>query len=194
LLAAERGPAVAVDLAGDLSDALGLPPPAGPGVGDWLAAAPAPAPGALRRLAGPAGPHLELIGPGHLGLARLPVTESSWQRLSEELASFSDAVVVDAGGPPPRFVAEAGVASWLVIRPCYLALRRAAALPQGTATGVVVVNEPGRALSTRDVERTLQLPIVADVPIDPAVARAVDAGLLLGRMPATLARGLRGAP
>jgi hypothetical protein len=78
----------------------------------------------------------------------------------------------------------------LVLRPCYLALRRATSL-ETRATGIVVVDEPGRALRRRDVEEVTGLPVVAEVPVDPAIARAVDAGLLSCRMPPTLGRALR---
>jgi hypothetical protein len=60
-------------------------------------------------------------------------------------------------------------------------------------TGIVLVTEPGRALGARDVERAIGAPVVAEVPYDPAVARAVDAGLLATRLPGSIARPLRGA-
>ena len=44
-------------------------------------------------------------------------------------------------------------------------------------TGVVLIDEPGRALTSRDVEHALGVPVVAEARLDPAVARAVDAGL-----------------
>jgi hypothetical protein len=75
--------------------------------------------------------------------------------------------------------------SLLVTRPCFLAVRRAARSPR-RATGVVVVNEPGRTLSADDVGAALRLPVVATVEVDPAVARLVDAGLLTARMPRSL--------
>ena len=77
-----------------------------------------------------------------------------------------------------------------MIRPCYLALRRATQLP-GRVSGIVLVDEPGRALGRRDVESVIGVPVVAEIPLDPAVARAVDAGLLSCRLPATLGRALK---
>ena len=59
--------------------------------------------------------------------------------------------------------------------------------------GVVLVAEPGRALRVPDIERTLGVPVVATISHDPAVARAVDAGLLAARLPRVLQRELRGA-
>jgi hypothetical protein len=64
-----------------------------------------------------------------------------------------------------------------VTRPCYLALDRARRSPI-TPTSVVVVDEPGRSLRRSDLERSVGAPVVAVVPWDPRIARAVDAGLL----------------
>jgi hypothetical protein len=82
--------------------------------------------------------------------------------------------------------------SLLVLRPCYLALRRAVAAPF-RPSGVVLVREPGRALTRRDVEAVLGVPVRAEVDVDPAIARAVDAGLLTARLPRGLERALRDA-
>ncbi len=67
--------------------------------------------------------------------------------------------------------------SLLVTRACYLSLRRLVAGPV-RPSGVVLVTEAGRALGRADVEDVVGVPVVAEVPIEPAVARAVDAGLL----------------
>lgn len=80
--------------------------------------------------------------------------------------------------------------SVLVTRPCYLALRRAMALTP-RPTEVIVVREPGRVLSRHDVEHVVRAPVVAEVEVDPGVARTVDAGGLAGRLPRSLARALR---
>jgi hypothetical protein len=91
--------------------------------------------------------------------------------------------VMDCGradqAPPTSH--HAGAVRWLVVRgPCYLALR--AALDGGwPADGVVLLAEPGRALRAADVSDVLGVPVVAEVSVDPRVARAVDAGLLLGQ-------------
>ena len=72
----------------------------------------------------------------------------------------------------------------LVIRPCYLALRRAlngGACP--AASAVVVVAEPGRALDDTDVAAVTGLPVIATVALRADIARAVDAGVLADRLP-----------
>jgi hypothetical protein len=79
-----------------------------------------------------------------------------------------------------------------VTRPCYLSLRRAVSLAL-RPSGVVVMNEAWRALGADDIEHVLGTPVVAEVPHDPAVARAVDAGVLASRLPHGLERAMRGA-
>jgi hypothetical protein len=73
----------------------------------------------------------------------------------------------------------------LVTRHCYLALRRTVALHL-PIDGIVTIHEPGRALSDRDVEGAVGAPVIASLPWDPMVARAIDAGLLATRPPASL--------
>ncbi len=60
-------------------------------------------------------------------------------------------------------------------------------------SGVVLVSEPGRALGAKDVEDVLGVPVRAEVTVEAAVARAVDAGLLASRLPRSLERALRRA-
>jgi hypothetical protein len=89
-------------------------------------------------------------------------------------------------------VASVSSLSLLVLRPCYLALRRALAAPL-RPSGVILVVEPNRSLSRRDVEDVLGVPVRAQIAWDPQVARAVDAGLLSTRLPRGLDRALRAA-
>lgn len=80
--------------------------------------------------------------------------------------------------------------SLLVTRPCYLAMRRAL---QGVLrpTGIVLVDEEARALDERDVAEVLGAPVVAVLPVEPSIARAVDAGLLATRQSRRARRALR---
>src|SRR5438105_1478067 len=89
-------------------------------------------------------------------------------------------------------LAASATVSLLVIRPCYLALRRALDAPL-RPSGVVLVSEEGRSLGRADVEDVLGVPVRAEIRVDPAVARAVDAALLAGRLPRGLERALRPA-
>lgn len=175
-----------VDLAGDCAIALGLDEPAGPGVVDWLASPTAHAPD-LARLAVTVRDEVRLIP---RGLAVTP--DDQWPRLATALGR-SDSVIVDAGtGCPPQALHDAAEQSLLVTRPCFMAIRRAQQFSL-RPTGIVLVDEPGRALTSTDVEHALGVPVVAEVRLDPAVARAVDAGLLIARLPRSLIVSLRSA-
>lgn len=192
VLARSAGEAVIADLAGDVPAAVGLPDPVGPGLADWLAAGDAVPADALARL--------EVAAPG--GLRVLPagadVDASKPGRgdvLAALLASDARPVVADCGVSPTgaRLAIAAGASSsLLVVRPCYLALRRAAAFPL-RPSGVVLVDEPGRSLTVRDVESTLGVPVRAVVKIDVEIARVVDAGMLGTHLPRRLERSLRRA-
>lgn len=70
----------------------------------------------------------------------------------------------------------------LVTRPCYLALMRAVKQDLHP-DGIIVINEPARALTAADVQRTINAPVIAEIAQEPAIARAVDAGLLATRIP-----------
>ena len=186
VVARHRGDTLLVDLAGDQPAVLGLPEPPGPGVRDWLAA-PHGSAEALHRLTVPTSTSLRLLPVG---------SAARWEParhadLAEALASWSHPVVVDGGlgDGPARDLARAG-SSLLVVRSCYLALRRAVRA-RPAADGVVLVLDAGRSLDRVDVERVLGLPVRCTVAVDPSVARAVDAGLLASRVPHGLARSLR---
>jgi hypothetical protein len=176
-----------IDLDGELPAVLGLPEPAGQGIADWLACD-AP-PRALADLAVEVNGSTQLVPRGTLPVDRC---SSRWPDLAVWLAERPYTVVVDsATGDPPNPLGDIG-RGLLVTRACYLALRRAVAMPW-RPDGVVLVAEPGRALHVPDVERAIGVPVVATISHDPAVARAVDAGLLAARLPRLLQRELRGA-
>ncbi|MEO6120947.1 MAG: hypothetical protein ABIW46_08650 [Acidimicrobiales bacterium] len=188
LARADDAGAVAVDLGGDLPAVLGLPEPAGPGVAEWLAAGPELGSEALAGLEVDAGGGLGLVPRGTGPLS------GNGERLAAALAGPRP-VVVDCGStgePVAMAVAGSASLSLLVLRPCYLALRRAVAAPV-RPSGVILISEPGRALGRQDVEDALGVPVRAEVAWDPAIARCVDAGLLAGRVPRALERALRRA-
>lgn len=182
LVLSQRSATTIVDLAGDLPAALGIAEPGGPGVRDWMSS-PTADPAALERLHVAVSDTLQLLP---LGSAQS--TGERWADLADALARRS--AVIDAGtGIPPADLLAASEHTLLVTRPCYLALRLAAA--SGVQpSGIVLVGEPGRALTARDIERAVGAPVVAELHYDPAVARAVDAGLLAARLPASLAHAL----
>ena len=192
-------PALLVDLDGEIPAVLGMPEPDRPGVADWLDSG------------GPSTqlddlvididdmttllPHREM--PHTRSAPFAEPTEARWRELGSWLEAWARStdgeVWIDAGtGQPPAALATCVEQRWLVTRPCYLSLRRAA----GAAvrpTGVVLVDEPGRSLRVCDVERATAAPVVTRLLLDPRVARAVDAGLLMSRPPRTIRRDLRRA-
>lgn len=181
-------PVVMVDLAGDLPAVLGIPEPVGPGVHDWLASdAPSER---LHDLTVAVSDGVALLPAGGI---RAVAGRARWDDLLSALGSDDHTVVVDAGtGSPPPELHQLADRTLLVTRACYLALRRAVAAPL-RPSGVVLVAEHARALRRLDVETAIGAPVIATVPIDPAVARAVDAGLLAARLPRVVQRELRRA-
>lgn len=105
-------------------------------------------------------------------------------RCGSLLTTPPDFIVGYRGGPD--------VTRYVVTRPCYLAARAESRTRQyeDRADGLIVITEPGRALSADDMAGATGVPVVAEIPWDPAVARAIDAGLLAARLPASLARPL----
>ena len=194
----QSGGVLLADLSGDVPAVLGLPTPATPGLVDWLAAGPDVPGSALGRLEVEAGPGLRLLAWGGELSAAAATASAGGERgeaLAEALAAGGRMVVADCGsaaGGAALAVAAAADVSLLVLRPCYLALRRALAAPI-RPSAVVLVGEPGRALTRRDIEDVLGVPVRAEVDYDPSIARAVDAGLLAGRVPRSLEKALREA-
>jgi hypothetical protein len=187
----EQG-ALFVDLAGDGPAVLGVAEPTGPGLAEWLAAGSGVPADGLARLELAVDHDTALLprGRGELGPpGRVEV-------LAGLLASEARSVVVDCGtaaragdGDAVAVLAAAAGESLLVTRACYLSLRRLVAAPL-RPSGVVLLSEPGRALGRLDVEQVVGAPVVAEVAVDAAVARAVDAGLLGTRLPRALERAL----
>ncbi len=193
ILAGTKGAALLVDLAGDVPATLGLPEPDGPGLSEWLAAGPEVPDDALSRLEVEAASGVRLLpqGSGDVPAATSGRSDALLAALSVERRP----VVADCGRASDGVtlaMAAGATLSLLVLRPCYLALRRALAAPL-RASGVILVGEEGRSLGRRDVEEVLGIPVRAEVAFDPAVARAVDAGLLSRRVPRGLERSLRRA-
>ena len=194
LVAAGRGEVRLADLGGDQPAILGLThpfPPAGTGSGlaAWLSAGPSAPSEALDEMTVPVVPGLSVLprGPG--------AVEGAGGAAGAALAvALRDGglTVLDAGpvghAPAARAAVEVADTALMVIRPCYLALRRAVADARlGSSQGAILVEEPGRALDAGDVAAVLGLPVVGRVPVRAEIARAVDAGVLRDRLPAPLA-------
>jgi hypothetical protein len=180
-LAGQHGQALLVDLCGDVPAAAGISEPTGPGVGDWLNDSTADAEALVLSSTATDGSLLVC----HAGAPVAP--DARWSALAEALSAMPMPVVVDAGtarlDPAMR---RASTTVWTVVRPCYLALRRAVTMPR--PDGAVLLEETGRALTHSDVASVLGVPVVARIPVDPVVSRAVDAGLLVSRAGRLLGR------
>lgn len=113
-------------------------------------------------------------------------------RTVSELAADGATIIIDAGVDPAavrRFDrVRPRPLRVLVVRPCYLAVRRAAA--PYTPDHVVLVRGRLRSLTPNDIERALALPVTT-VDHDPVLARAIDAGLLATHAHRRLGRPLR---
>ena len=192
-------PSLLVDLDGEIPAVLGLPEPDRPGVAEWFRTdTPAEQ---LADLLIDIAPHRWLL-PWRSGAAwanpptpSIDPLDARWSELGDWLRDWTRRwgceVTIDAGtGQPPPPLVERVDRSLLVTCPCYLALRRAVR-GEARPTGVVLVTEPGRSLSQRDFEHSLGVPVEATVSFDPAVARAVDAGLLATRLPRIISKELR---
>jgi hypothetical protein len=123
-------------------------------------------------------PYLADVVPGLQFIPDTTVDHDAW------------AVVYDAGTVGPhvtRHDLPVGTIYQVLRGPSYTGLRRivAGAL---LADAIVTVTEPGRALTTADVRDVTGLPVIDGWKQEPATARAVDAGLLMGRLPGVPAR------
>jgi cellulose biosynthesis protein BcsQ len=190
-LARRDGPAALLaDLAGDAPTVLGLSAdPTRHGITDWLRDGVAPQELPVRE-----GLALLPRGTGPLPAGQADV-------LVDTLGADARNVVIDAGVIDGTRDLGCGVAlaaaaaathSLIVLRPCFVALRRALLAPL-RPSAVVLVEEDGRALTASDVEDALGVPVRARVRVTPQIARAVDAGLLVSHLPRTLERDLHDA-
>ena len=175
--------------------ALGVAEPQGAGVRDWLEAGEnVPADG-LARIAVGVERGITLVPTGEWTPGHPEPGAAAMQRLASELRGLHSGgpVVADCGvaaGRSMHAFIDSADRSLLVLRPCYLALRRAVAAPRPTA--FVLINEPGRSLSVRDIEHALGVPAAAMIDFDPGVAHAIDTGLLRRRLPRRITNALRG--
>jgi MinD-like ATPase involved in chromosome partitioning or flagellar assembly len=179
-----------IDMSGDTPSALGMSEPSSEGIAEWLNATDHPGAEALNNLMLPVTAHLGVIPRGRSIIVPSLANPDRLRDLAEVIAQSHLPTIVDAGSGASMIpIIEHATRSLLIIRPCYLALRRASLLTT-KPHGVIVITEPGRALGVHDVESVVGAPVLAEIPFDPAIARAVDAGLLAGRVPTLLAKHL----
>lgn len=182
--ATNSSPPLLVDLAGDQPLCLGLTQASGPGVAEWSHAGRSARPDSLARLIEPCPGGIDLLARG-----QGPIEPDRMALLIQLLAVQHRPVIIDAGLLPGSVAATQVVlaARWslMVTRNCFLAAvhsSHCAVLP----TGVILINEAGRALTTPDLAGAIGAPVAAEIEIDPAIARATDAGTLIHRLPRSL--------
>ncbi len=191
--------ALLVDLAGDLPGVVGAPEPV-EGLAQ-LSSDPVE-PEVVRRVETTVSDGVSLIGCGD-GELHPQALGALW----DVLAADPRDVVVDAGTLEPADVAGSSARgavateavrraerSVLVVRSCYLGLRASLGmLGLLPADGCILVMETGRLLKAQDVAAVLGLPVLCQVNVTSAVARAADAGVLLERPDRPTVRALRSA-
>lgn len=181
-----------VDFGGDSAAILGLPTPA-LGLGDVVDGDGGNSP---LEFAMNVGDDFDLVAPGLRPLPSLQVRR--WDRVVGHLVQVSSSgtlVIVDTGCETyPDWLRDVSDRVLLVIRPCYVALRRAVEHHRSSdpGDGIIVVSENDRALTSRDVSLVVNRPVVAEVPVHHEIARRVDSGLLNSRIPERLVGALSG--
>ena len=183
IVSSSSSPTLLVDLAGDQAAILGMPEPP-IGLSDWANAM------TYREFD-------EIVSLCHDNLYLAPtgsfdfeiLNANAWGNLTQALTmkhSEGYNIIVDLGRADiPLALRKIVDTCYLVTRPCYLALRRAVDL-ETAFSGVIVVNEPDRVLTSRDVESVLKLKCVAEIPYTSEISRRVDSGLLKSRLPMAL--------
>lgn len=179
-------PTVIVDLGGDMPAVLGIAEPDSPGINEWLSEQSRLTVDDVIAAAVPVAPGLSLVPRGATFVEGRP----RWGELAALLGRHD--IVLDAGtGWLPPEVTAAARETVLVVRPCYMSLRRAVRLPRPTR--VFAVAEPHRALGVDDVGHVLGV-VPVRIPWDTAISRAVDAGLLVQRAGQLFAAAFATAP
>ncbi len=120
-----------------------------------------------------------LLGIGEPADEELTVTDHL--TLTGVSSGDPDVRIIDAGTTTPTCSRED--VHLVVLRgPCYVALRSLDHNNGHRPDGIVLLAEQGRSLTARDLSDVTGIPVVATVPVTPAVARAIDAGLLIARL------------
>ena len=182
-----------VDFCGAQADICGVDANDLPGVVDWLHSGADVGVDALENLFVEVAPGLMLLPRGSrpLPVSAGEIDPDRIGMLISTLAameSVADVGVVDMDLLSPRVLIVGGSdRTVMVVRSCYLALRRLGRLPV-VIDSLVEVVEAGRSLRTVDIEAVAAMPVNARLRVDPTVARSVDAGRIVHRTPRPLRR------
>lgn len=181
-----------IDLGGDQSAILGLAHTPSQGAADWFAAGREAPPDALAEFAVGVTPRMALIPYGKTqSLRGNPVDAELARNFYSALTDLKSELIIDVGTPDTaikRAVSELGDVRVLVLRNCYLHVRRAADHPLLARTaGFIVVRELGRQLDTKTISGALGIPLLGEVLAHSRIAQVVDSGTLVRRQPKFLA-------
>ena len=177
LLVAARGThTVLIDLCGDVPAAAGMAEPTTPGINDWLSESSTSDAQALVTLGTPFDNGLVIVHRGSSFVEGQP----RWSDLANAITTLPMNIVIDAGTTfLPDELRRAVTHVTMVVKPCYLSLRRASRMQRPTQ--LFVVCEESRALTIKDVGHVLGMPVTCEIPYTSAISRAVDAGMLPSR-------------
>ena len=177
LLMAARGThTVLIDLCGDVPAAAGMAEPTTPGINDWLSESSTSDAQALVTLGTPFDNGLVIVHRGSSFVEGQP----RWSDLANAITTLPMNIVIDAGITfLPDELRRAVTHVTMVVKPCYLSLRRASRMQRPTQ--LFVVCEESRALTIKDVGHVLGMPVTCEIPYTSAISRAVDAGMLPSR-------------
>lgn len=188
---ADRGARLA-DLGGDQPAICGVAHDPEVGLTDWLGAGPGAPADALARLEVEVAPGIRLLPRGAPPSPHTP--PETLAALGVALRDGPPAIVdlgslVELAPEAAEAVLEVADVTVLVLRGCYLALRRAVRVAAaGRADAVAFVDERGRSLRAAQVLEVLGRRTLVPFPATAPIARAVDAGVVLRRPPAPLRR------
>jgi CO dehydrogenase nickel-insertion accessory protein CooC1 len=176
LMAAQGTNTVLIDLCGDVPAAAGMAEPTTPGVNDWLSESSLSDAQALVTLGTPFDNGLVVVHRGSSFVEGQP----RWSDLANAITTLPMNIVIDAGITfLPDELRRAVTHVTMVVKPCYLSLRRASRMQRPTQ--LFVVCEESRALTIKDVGHVLGMPVTCEIPYTSAISRAVDAGMLPSR-------------
>src|SRR5262245_6844523 len=174
LVLARETDARIIDLCGDQPAVLGLAHDPTPGLLDWMRAGAGAPTDALEHLAINAAARLDLLPAGVVhGAAAAPEAGAA---LAIALDADPRPAACDLGrldDPATRAFAEVAGHAIIVVRGCYLGLRRAVRHPAIVdVMGAILIDEHGRSLGAPDVEDVLGVPVLATIPARTSIARA----------------------
>jgi hypothetical protein len=175
-MAARGTHTVLIDLCGDVPAAAGMAEPTTPGINDWLSESSTSDAQALVTLGTPFDNGLVIVHRGSSFVDGQP----RWSDLANAITTLPMNIVIDAGTTfLPDELRRAVTHVTMVVKPCYLSLRRASRMQRPTQ--LFVVCEESRALTIKDVGHVLGMPVTCEIPYTSAISRAVDAGMLPSR-------------